>query len=215
MRRSSDCNSAPGLREFPPANFSRESSILSVQNICAELRAAESGGRVRKRKAQRFDQRDFRRALGQFATGVTVVSTRAKDGRKIGLTVNSFASVSLEPPLVLWSLSRGATDFAEFSAASHFVVNVLAANQHHLSRKFSATDAEKFAGVEYAEGPAGCPLLHGAMAHFVCRKTREFDGGDHVIVLGEVEEYKWCEGEPLVFHSGRYHVTTRHPDLPE
>jgi flavin reductase (DIM6/NTAB) family NADH-FMN oxidoreductase RutF len=162
-----------------------------------------------------FDQRDYRSALGQFATGVTVVSARAKDGRKIGLTVNSFTSVSLEPPLVLWSLSRQATDFAEFRAASHFVVNVLAADQYHLSRQFSATDADKFADVECTEGPGGCPLLHGATAHFVCRKAGEFDGGDHVIVLGEVEEYKWRGGEPLVFHSGRYHVTTRHPDLPE
>ena len=168
-----------------------------------------------KSRSRPFEQRDYRQALGQFATGVTVVSARAKDGRKIGLTVNSFTSVSLDPPLVLWSLSRQATDFAEFSGASHFVVNVLAANQYYLSRQFSATDADKFAGVECTEGPAGCPLLKGATAHFVCRRTREFDGGDHVIVLGEVEEYKWSEGEPLVFHSGRYHVTTRHPDLPD
>jgi flavin reductase (DIM6/NTAB) family NADH-FMN oxidoreductase RutF len=170
---------------------------------------------VKKSKTRGFDRRDYRRALGQFATGVTVVTARAKDGRKIGLTVNSFTSVSLDPPLVLWSLSRQATDFAAFSAATHFAINVLAANQHHLSRQFSATDADKFVGVECAEGPAGCPLLQGATAHFLCRKTCEFDGGDHVIVLAEVEEYKWRQGEPLVFHSGRYHVTTRHPDLPE
>ena len=116
---------------------------------------------------------------------------------------------------MLWSLSRQASDFAEFAAARHFAVNILAANQHRLSRKFAATDKNKFSGVETADGPGECPLLQGATAHFICRKTREFDGGDHIIILGEVEEYRWRGGEPLVFHAGRYHVTTRHPGLPE
>lgn len=165
--------------------------------------------------AERFDRRDFRRALGQFATGVTVVSTRAKDGRRVGITVNSFSSVSLDPPLVLWSLSRQAASFEDFANASHFAINVLAANQHHLSRQFSMPLPDKFEGVECLEESAGCPLLKGATAHFVCRNVRQLDGGDHVIFLGEVEEYKWSEGEPLVFHSGRYRVATRHPDLPE
>jgi flavin reductase (DIM6/NTAB) family NADH-FMN oxidoreductase RutF len=165
--------------------------------------------------AERFDRRDFRRALGQFATGVTVVSTRAKDGRRVGITVNLFSSVSLDPPLVLWSLSRQAASLVDFANASHFVVNVLAANQHHLSRQFSTPLPDKFDGVECLEEPAGCPLLKGATAHFVCRNVRQLDGGDHVIFLGEVEEYRWSEGEPLVFHSGRYRVATRHPDLSE
>src|SRR5712692_8710820 len=165
--------------------------------------------------AERFDRRDFRRALGQFATGVTVVSTRAKDGRRVGITVNSFSSVSLDPPLVLWSLSRQAPSFADFTSASHFAINVLAANQHHLSRQFSTPVSDKFKGVECLDGSAGCPLLKGATAHFVCRNVRQLDGGDHVIFIGEVEEYKWSEGEPLVFHSGRYRVATRHPDIPE
>jgi len=168
-----------------------------------------------KSKFPPFDERDYRSALGQFATGVTVITTRSKDGRKIGLTVNSFTSVSLTPPLVLWSLSRQATDFADLIEAKNFAVNVLASNQHHLSRKFAATDKEKFAGVESADSAEGLPLLAGATAHFLCRKTHEFDGGDHIILLGEVEEYRWRGGEPLVFHSGRYHVTTRHPDLTE
>ncbi len=168
-----------------------------------------------KAAAERFDRRDFRRALGQFATGVTVVSTRAKDGRRVGITVNSFSSVSLDPPLVLWSLSRQASSFADFANASHFAINVLAANQHHLSRQFSTPLPDKFDGVECLEASASCPLVKGATAHFVCRTVRQLDGGDHVIFLGEVEEYKWSEGEPLVFHSGRYRVATRHPDLPE
>ncbi len=165
--------------------------------------------------AERFDRRDLRRALGQFATGVTVVSTRAKDGRRIGVTVNSFSSVSLDPPLVLWSLSRQAASLADFAQASHFAINILAANQHHLSRQFSTPLPDKFESVECLEESAGCPLLKGTTAHFLCRNVRQVDGGDHVIFLGEVEEYKWSEGEPLVFHSGRYRVATRHPDLPE
>jgi flavin reductase (DIM6/NTAB) family NADH-FMN oxidoreductase RutF len=165
--------------------------------------------------AKRFDRRDFRHALGQFATGVTIVTACAKDGRGIGLTVNSFTSVSLNPPLVLWCLSRQATDFAALNAASRFAVNVLSAKQHHLSRQFSTTLADKFTSVEYETAPDGSPLLKGATAHFICRVAARFHAGDHVIIIGEVEEYRWNEGEPLVFHSGRYHVTTRHPDLPD
>jgi len=168
-----------------------------------------------KAVADRLDRRDFRRALGQFATGVTVVTARTSDGRKVGVTVNSFSSVSLDPPLVLWSLSRQAPSFADFTHATHFAVNVLAGNQHHLSRQFSTPLPDKFSGVEFAEGPAGVPLLSGVNAHFVCRNVRQYDGGDHVIFLGEVEDYKYSDGEPLVFHSGRYRLATRHPDIPE
>jgi flavin reductase (DIM6/NTAB) family NADH-FMN oxidoreductase RutF len=168
-----------------------------------------------KTVADRFDRRDFRRALGQFATGVTVVTIRAPDGRRVGVTVNSFSSVSLNPPLILWSLSRQAPSFPDFVRATHFAVNVLEAKQHHLSRQFSTPLADKFAGVEWVEGIAGVPLLDGAIAQLVCRKVKEYDGGDHAIFLGEVEEYRWAEGEPLVFHSGRYRVTTRHPDIAE
>ena len=168
-----------------------------------------------KAVADRMDRRDFRRALGQFATGVTVVTARTADGRRVGVTVNSFSSVSLDPPLVLWSLSRQAPSFADFTHASHFAVNVLAANQHHLSRQFSTPLPDKFSGVEFAEGSGGVPLLSGVNAHFVCRNLRQYDGGDHVIFLGEVEDYKYADGEPLVFHSGRYRLATRHPDIPE
>lgn len=166
-----------------------------------------------KAVAERFDRRDFRRALGQFATGVTVVTARASDGRKVGVTVNSFSSVSLNPPLILWSLSRQAQSFADFASCTHFAVNVLEARQHHLSRQFSTPVPDKYADVDFAEGKAGIPILNGALAHFVCRKVKQYDGGDHVILLGEVEEYKYNEGEPLVFHSGRYRVATRHPDI--
>ncbi len=166
-----------------------------------------------KAVAERFDRRDFRRALGQFATGVTVVTARASGGAKVGVTVNSFSSVSLNPPLILWSLSRQAQSFADFATCTHFVVNVLEAKQHHLSRQFSTPVPDKYAGVDFVEGKAGIPMLNGALAYFVCRKVKQYDGGDHVIFLGEVEEYKYGEGEPLVFHSGRYRVATRHPDI--
>jgi flavin reductase (DIM6/NTAB) family NADH-FMN oxidoreductase RutF len=163
--------------------------------------------------AERFDRRDFRRALGQFATGVTVVTARTSDGRKIGVTVNSFTSVSLNPPLILWSIARQAPSFADFTSCTHFAVNVLEAKQHHLSRQFSTPLPDKFAGVDFAEGKTGVPILNGAIAQFVCRKVKQHDGGDHVILLGEVEEYKYSDGEPLVFHSGRYRIATRHPDI--
>jgi flavin reductase (DIM6/NTAB) family NADH-FMN oxidoreductase RutF len=162
-----------------------------------------------------FEPRDYRQALGQFATGVTVVTTRTRDGRNLGVTVNSFASVSLDPPLILWSLSREAQSFAEFATATHFAVNVLEAKQHGLSRHFSRRTADKFAGIDFIEGPSRLPILKGIIAHFICRKVRQDDGGDHVILIGEVEEYKYSGGEPLVFHSGRYRITTHHPDVVE
>jgi flavin reductase (DIM6/NTAB) family NADH-FMN oxidoreductase RutF len=173
-----------------------------------EAKAAEA-------TAARFDRRDYRSALGQFATGVTVVTARAKDGRRVGVTVNSFTSVSLDPPLILWCLARQATSFQDFLGATHFAINVLASNQHHLSRQFSTPLADKFGGADCAEGIGGVPLLNGVIARFVCRRVKHYDGGDHIIFLGEVESYERFEGEPLVFHSGRYHVATRHPDIPE
>ncbi len=168
-----------------------------------------------KSVAERFDRRDYRRALGQFATGVTVVTARGSNGRKVGVTVNSFSSVSLNPPLVLWSLSRDAPSFPDFASATHFAVNVLEARQHHLSRQFSTPLPDKFSGVEFVEAASGTPLLNGAIAQFICRKVRQYDGGDHTIFIGEVEEYKYSAGEPLVFHSGNYHIATRHPDIAE
>ncbi|MCY1314210.1 FMN reductase (NADH) NtaB [compost metagenome] len=101
---------------------------------------------------------------------------------------------------------------ADFTGASHFAINVLAAPQHHLSRQFSTPQADKFGGVDCCEGTAGVPLLNGVLARFVCRNVRQYDGGDHLIFIGEVEGYERFDGEPLVFHSGYYQVTTRHPE---
>lgn len=169
--------------------------------------------KAREASVDRFDRRDFRKALGQFTTGVAVITTRALDGRRMGMTANSFASVSLEPPLVLWSLAKQATSLADFTSASHFAINVLAADQHHLSRQFSTPQTDKFSGVDCCEGTAGVPLLNGVIARFLCRNVKQYDGGDHLIFIGEVEKYERFDGEPLVFHSGFYRVTTRHPEL--
>ncbi|WP_026058503.1 styrene monooxygenase/indole monooxygenase family protein [Streptomyces sp. SS] len=159
------------------------------------------------------DVRELRRALGQYATGVTVVTARAADGRKVGMTANSFTSVSLDPPLVLWCPSRNAPSLPDFTAASHFAVNVLAADQHHLSRRFATPADDKFAGISVTEGIAGTPLLEGTVAGFQCRTVQCLDVGDHVVMIGEVEQHEAPGGEPLVFHSGLYHLAAKHPDL--
>lgn len=169
----------------------------------------------RRRQAERvpFDRRNLRRALGQFATGVTVITTRVGDGRRVGITANSFTSLSLDPPLVLFCLGKESTSMPEFIGCDHFAVNVLAADQHHLSRQFSTPSIDRFDGVEVVDGVGGAPLIEGAIARFMCRHVRHHDGGDHVIFIGEVEQYESFEGEPLVFHSGFYRVATRHPEL--
>lgn len=161
----------------------------------------------------RFDARDLRRALGQYATGVTVVTT-LHDGERYGMTANSFTSVSLNPPLVLWAAAKSSPSLVAFEASDRFAVNVLAADQHHLSRQFATSGNDKFDGVPLQDGPpSSLPLLEGAVAHFVCRRTQRVEAGDHVVFLGEVEEYGAPGGEPLVFHSGFYRVATKHPDL--
>lgn len=160
-----------------------------------------------------FDLRDFRGALGQFATGVTVVTTLGVDGRKVGMTANSFTSVSMEPPLVLWCPSKRAPSLADFEESTHFAINILASDQHVLSRQFATPSADKFAGAETSEGIAGIPLLDGAVATFQCRTVSRHDAGDHVIYVGEVEKYENAGGDPLVFHAGKYHATASHPDF--
>lgn len=160
-----------------------------------------------------FDVRDFRGALGQFATGVTVVTTVAADGRKVGMTANSFTSVSMEPPLVLWCPSKRSPSLGDFENATHFAINILASDQHVLSRQFATPAIDKFAGTDTTEGIAGVPLLDGAVASFQCRTVSRHDAGDHVIYVGEVERYDYDGGAPLVFHGGKYHATASHPDF--
>lgn len=174
---------------------------------------AEQRARHAARFDGRFDGPELRRALGQYATGVTVVTARAPDGRNVGMTANSFTSVSLEPPLILWCPGKNAPSLPDFTDASHFAVHVLAAGQHHLSRRFATPADDKFRSTPTTPGIAGTPLLDGAVARFQCRTVQRLDAGDHVIFLGEVEQYEAEGGAPLVFHSGYYHVATTHPDL--
>ncbi len=160
-----------------------------------------------------FDLRDLRSALGQFATGVTVVTTLGSNGRKVGMTANSFTSVSMEPPLVLWCPSKRSPSLGDFEDSTHFAINILASDQHVLSRQFATPSTDKFAGAETSEGIAGIPLLDGAVATFQCRTVSRHDAGDHVIYVGEVEKYENTGGAPLVFHGGKYHTAASHPDF--
>lgn len=146
----------------------------------------------------------LREALGNFVTGVTVITTRSA-GELHGLTANSFSSVSLEPPLVLFSLSRAAECFAAFERAKFFAVNVLRSDQEALSSRFATRNVDKWTGVGRRAGHDGCPLLDDAIATFECRTTARHDGGDHVIYVGEVVAFAYRpEGEPLAFFRGRY-----------
>jgi len=155
-----------------------------------------------------FDSAHFRQALSQFATGVTVITTRLEDGSFRGLTASSFNSVSLDPPLVLWSLGSAANSMPIFSGNSHYVINVLAAGQEDLALRFSRRGEDPFAGVAYGLSRTGQPILKGAVAWFECHNRSRYPEGDHVIFVGEVEE---CAVQPqpaLLFHSGRFGVTS-------
>lgn len=151
-----------------------------------------------------FDQREFRNALGSFATGVTVVTATDDNGRHVGMTVNSFAAVSLDPPMVLWSLVAHSPSAPAFLRSRHFAVNVLALGQRELSRTFSQASADKYAGVPTRPGLGGTPLLVGAVAHFECQLERTLPGGDHVILLGRVLRFSHARAPTLIFCNGRY-----------
>lgn len=153
--------------------------------------------------AQPLDQRAFRDALGRFVTGVTVVTSRTGAGKACGVTVNSFSSLSLDPPLVLWSLAASSSSHAAFDAASHFVVHVLAEGQEALARQFARSGIDRFAGIETVEGPQGIPMLADVAARFECRTLYRYWGGDHVIFVGRVDGFAQApERAPLVFHAG-------------
>ena len=151
-----------------------------------------------------FDSRAFRQALGTFVTGVTIVTTLDPAGNPAGLTANSFNSVSLDPPMVLWSLALDSTNLDAFRQASYWAVHVLAAGQEQLSAQFASRDTNRFAGVPTTQGPAGIPLLDSYAARFVCRAAFEYEGGDHAIFLGRVEAFERTTRTPLVYHQGRY-----------
>jgi flavin reductase (DIM6/NTAB) family NADH-FMN oxidoreductase RutF len=154
-----------------------------------------------------FDAAHFRKALSQFATGVTVITTRLEDGTLLGLTASSFNSVSLSPPLVLWSLAEQASSMAVFSGNSHYVINVLGAEQAALAEQFSRKSVDRFDGVEYTLSRTGQPVLKGVSAWFECHNRSRYPEGDHVIFVGEVEHCEVMPQAALVFHDGRFAKT--------
>lgn len=159
-----------------------------------------------------LDSLQLRAAFGQFPTGVTVITTCAADGRKVGLTANSFSSLSLDPPLVLWSLAHKSASTPVFRGNSHYVVNVLAASQLDLCKRFSTYKGDRFEGIAHAAGNSGMPVLDGALAWFECHNRSRYDEGDHVIFVGEVERCgvraESDTAPPLVFHGGGFHGLT-------
>ena len=152
-----------------------------------------------------FTPEDFRAALGQFATGVTIVTTLDAQGRKVGLTANSFNSVSLSPPLVLWSLSKQSGSMPALKASGAYAINVLAADQRVLAERFARKGIDRFEGVGWRPGFSGVPLINGAVASFECKHRSHHDEGDHLIFVGEVTHCQRRLGAvPLVFHGGRF-----------
>ena len=157
-----------------------------------------------------FTTDEFRAALGMFATGVTIVTARSADGSLVGLTANSFNSVSLAPPLVLWSLARGAGSMPALRTGSHYAVNILAASQKELAERFATKNVDRWADVRFRTGIGGAPVLEGCVASFECFNRSRYDEGDHVIFVGEVERCAHQSGAaPLLFHGGRFY--TEHP----
>ncbi|MBY0239417.1 MAG: flavin reductase family protein [Burkholderiaceae bacterium] len=154
--------------------------------------------------SREFDALHFRQALSQFATGVTVITTRLEDGSFRGLTASSFNSVSLDPPLVLWSLGAAANSMPIFSGNSHYVINVLNAEQAHLAKLFSRRSDDPWNGVEYELSRTGMPILKGATAWFECHNRSRYPEGDHVIFVGEVEDCAIEPQSPLIFHGGQF-----------
>ncbi len=172
-------------------------------------------------RAPDFDGDQFRTALGQFATGVTIITTRAlgSDGtpQLLGFTANSFNSVSLDPPLVLWSLARSASSLAAFLDVAHYAINVLASDQIDLSRRFGSRTpksgvVDRFDSIAWRKGSRGAPILDGCCAWFECFNRSRYEEGDHVIFVGEVERCGFEAREPLIYQSGGYHMTQPHPD---
>jgi len=153
-----------------------------------------------------FDSQAFRRALGNFATGITVITAVSPDGEPVGLTANSFNSVSLDPPLILWSLDKRSNNLAAFSEASHFAVNILAADQMHLSNQFARPSDDKFAGVSFREGLGGAAVLADCAAVFECSVHQMIDAGDHFILIGKVEQFEAEGRAPLCYHQGGYSI---------
>ncbi|NCF72942.1 MAG: flavin reductase [Gammaproteobacteria bacterium] len=151
-----------------------------------------------------LDKNGYRRALGCFATGVAIATTVDKCGKKSGMTISSFNSVSLDPPLVLWSIDRESNNFEAFIEAEHFAVHVLTADQKSICERFAGRGTDKFEGLDCTEGVARSPILPDYSAVFECETEHRYDGGDHVILVGRVLKFDDRETDPLIFYRGHY-----------
>jgi flavin reductase (DIM6/NTAB) family NADH-FMN oxidoreductase RutF len=153
---------------------------------------------------KQFDTRELRNVLGSFGTGVTVVTTVGASGERIGLTANSFSSVSLDPPIVLWSLGKKSSNLSVFHESGRFVINVLGVDQMHLSNQFAKPADDRFAGVECKIGLGGLPVIHGCAANIECETISAQEVGDHVLFLGKIVNYTHVKKESLLFCNGAY-----------
>lgn len=149
------------------------------------------------------NDREFRNVLGHFATGVAVITARCADERA-GVTVNSFSSLSLDPPLVLFSLTRSLRSLGLFLRAERIGVNILAADQRDISSRFASSGVDKWAGVAISTGASGALLIDNAIAHLECERHAAVDGGDHLVLICRVLEFKANQGEPLMYFRGGY-----------
>lgn len=151
------------------------------------------------------NEHDFKHCVGSFATGVTIITTRDTHKKPVGVTINSFASVSLHPPLILFCLDKTSASFPCFTQAKHFIVNILSEKQEHLSRQFSAP-GHKWEGVDSYDGQTHCPILPDILAYIECETFVTHEGGDHVIFIGKAINLKRLSehGKPLLYHRGNY-----------
>jgi flavin reductase (DIM6/NTAB) family NADH-FMN oxidoreductase RutF len=154
-----------------------------------------------------FSERELRDALGLFSTGIIVATSVTEDGRRLGNTISSFNSVSLSPPLILFSIARKSRSFADWMAVKAFAANVLSEDQLELSNRFASSPDRKWEGVETIEGAVGMPLIRGASVIFECTTFARYDGGDHMILVGEVAAFMvgGPAARPLLFYKGSYH----------
>lgn len=156
-----------------------------------------------------IDSREFRNALGNFATGVTIVTCLDGEGNKVGMTANSFSSLSLTPPLVLWSIAKTSSNFGNFEQAEHFNIHILSAAQQGLANQFASKNVDRFADVELEHSSNPAPALSGCLSRFECSVEHRYEGGDHIILVGRLEHLQNQGGEPLLFSQGKYrHLET-------
>ena len=154
-----------------------------------------------------IDQIGFRNALGTFATGITVITTTNSKKEPVGITVNSFTSVSLEPPLILWCLDKNADSYEDFVNCNSFAVHVLHEDQEAISHNFAIKSNNKFAELEWENGEFGSPILNDFSTCFQCETEERYAGGDHIILLGRIMSIQTRQGkEPLIYHAGSYRM---------